>query len=178
MAQPGALALERLASPLAATAGRPGGPNAASQTITLAVENMVCGGCMRKVETALAAVPGVISARANLSAARHRRIREAASGAKLIDALGAIGFRAAELAPEADTRGNAGAALLTRLAVAGFAAANIMLFSVSVWAGSGTQTMQRTSYSIGFRDDRGAGRGLCRAAVFQLGLGSAEAMAR
>ena len=112
----------------------------ASQTVTLAIENMVCGGCMRKVENALTAMPGVASARANLSARRASVVfeegREASAG-KLIDALGAIGFKAAELAPEA-----AGAAkeeergYLSRLAVAGFASMNIMLFSVSVWAGS------------------------------------------
>ncbi len=112
----------------------------AAETVTLAVENMVCGGCMRKVENALAAVPGVTSARANLSAKRatvvfgHRR--EAGAGA-LIDALGAAGFRAAELAPEAiETQQDNGRRLLSRLAVAGFAAMNIMLFSVSVWAGA------------------------------------------
>ena len=39
-------------------------------TTTLAVEGMHCGGCMRKVEQALTAVAGVVSARANLSARR------------------------------------------------------------------------------------------------------------
>ncbi len=113
---------------------------AASQTVTLAVENMVCGGCMRKVETALHAVPGVISARANLSARRASVIfddPQRTSAAVFIDALDAAGFRAAELAPEAmDTAQDNGRRLLSRLAVAGFAAMNIMLFSVSVWAGT------------------------------------------
>ena len=112
----------------------------AKQTVTLAVENMVCGGCMRKVETALAAVPGVISARTNLSAKRVTVVfgeaREGGAG-KLIDALAAIGFNAAELAPETIQTGpDTGRYLLNRLAVAGFAAMNIMLFSVSVWASS------------------------------------------
>ncbi len=110
------------------------------QTVTLAVENMVCGGCMRKVETVLAAVPGVISARVNLSAKRATIVFEKAqdaSAAKAIDALGSIGFRAAELAPETvETAPDNGRRLLSRLAVAGFAAMNIMMFSVSNWAGS------------------------------------------
>ncbi len=110
----------------------------ASQTVTLAVENMVCGGCMRKVEAALSGVPGVVSARANLSARRATVVFDGAQQAgapKLIDALGAVGFKAAELAPEAiaGTQDNS-RPLLARLAVAGFAAANIMLFSVSVWS--------------------------------------------
>ncbi|MGO8778938.1 MAG: heavy metal translocating P-type ATPase [Rhodomicrobium sp.] len=113
----------------------------AVQTVTLAVENMVCGGCMRKVENALAGVPGVISARANLSAKRATVVfgnQEAAGAGTLIDALGAVGFHAAELAPEAiETQQDNGRRFLSRLAVAGFAAMNIMLFSVSVWAGAG-----------------------------------------
>ncbi|HZV20403.1 MAG TPA: heavy metal-associated domain-containing protein, partial [Hyphomicrobiales bacterium] len=49
------------------------GPAARENTchlITLAVPDMTCGGCLRKVEAALAAVPGVMSARANLSERR------------------------------------------------------------------------------------------------------------
>jgi Cu2+-exporting ATPase len=59
------------------------------------------------------------------------------TAAPLVDALGRVGFKAAELAPEAlDSGQDAGRQLLSRLAVAGFAAANIMLLSVSVWSGS------------------------------------------
>ncbi len=79
----------------------------AKQTVTLAVENMVCGGCMRKVETALAAVPGVISARANLSAKRATVVfgnPQQVDAAKLVGALDAIGFRSAEFLPEAMLR--------------------------------------------------------------------------
>ena len=100
-----------------ATEFRPEALSATKQTVTLAVENMVCGGCMRKVETALTAVPGVISARANLSAKRATVVfgnGQAADAAKLIDALAAIGFRAAELAPETiDTTQDGGRGLLT-----------------------------------------------------------------
>ncbi len=116
---------------------------------TLAVENMHCGGCMRKVEAALAAVPGVASARANLSARRVTAMHRptGVSAADLVDALGRAGFKAAELAGES-TDAPAEAAdrdLLKRLGVAGFAAANIMLLSVSVWSGAAgdmTQSVQ------------------------------------
>jgi len=140
MAQPGTLELESsAAAPLAPTLGGTAGPRSAGQTITLAVENMTCGGCMRKVEKALLEVPGVASARANLSARRATVVFEEAlpGAAPLVDALGRIGFKAAELAPDAlDSGQHAGRQLLSRLAVAGFAAANIMLLSVSVWSGS------------------------------------------
>jgi Cu2+-exporting ATPase len=111
---------------------------------TLAVENMHCGGCMRKVEAALAAVPGVTAARANLSARRVTAMHGSAdvNAAGLVDALARAGFQAAELAPDlagdgADARAKAADRdLLQRLGVAGFAAANIMLLSVSVWSGA------------------------------------------
>lgn len=115
-------------------------PPPALAVTTLAIANMHCGGCMRKVESTLAAVPGVISARANLSAKRVSAIHAPgrAETAALIDALDEAGFVAAELVqasiPERET---ADRDFLQRIGVAGFAAANIMLLSVSVWASSG-----------------------------------------
>ena len=108
-------------------------------TTTLAVEGMHCGGCMRKVELALAAVPGVISARANLSARRVAAVHRATgvTGIDLIEALDRIGFKAAELAGTgAELTKAPDQALLKRVGIAGFAAANIMLLSVSVWSGA------------------------------------------
>jgi Cu2+-exporting ATPase len=107
-------------------------------TVTLAIENMTCGGCMRKVEAALAGVSGVTSARANLSERRATVFFEeqAANTARLIDTLKAAGFRAAELAPGTYDKNAASLSLLARVAVAGFAAANIMLLSVSAWSGA------------------------------------------
>jgi Cu2+-exporting ATPase len=104
---------------------------------------------MRKVESALAALPGVSSARANLSARRVSAVHSASavSAADLVDALSRAGFRAAALVD--DSAGAPAKAadqdLLKRLGVAGFAAANIMLLSVSVWSGAAgdmTQSVQ------------------------------------
>jgi P-type Cu2+ transporter len=122
-------------------AGASEGGKDASHPVTtiLAVENMHCGGCMRKVEAALAAVPGVTSARVNLSARRVTAVHGAAgvSTTDLVDALARAGFRAAELAEgTAGPVKSADQELLKRLGVAGFAAANIMLLSVSVWSGA------------------------------------------
>lgn len=113
-----------------------GSEDVSAQTITLIVENMRCGGCMTKVERVLAAAPGVLSARANLSAKRVSATVDAArtSTPELTDALARAGFNAAELAddavPDRDDE-----TLLRAMAVAGFAAANVMLLSVAVWAG-------------------------------------------
>ncbi len=107
-------------------------------TVSLIVENMQCGSCMGRVERALQATPGVASARASLTAKRvavtfDNRTTEPQ---KLIDALDRTGYRAAESVGSADESATARADdLLRRLGVAGFAAANVMLLSVSVWAG-------------------------------------------
>lgn len=115
------------------------GRAACLQTVSLVVENMNCGACIATVERALRRTQGVRDARVNLSARRASVTYDAAlTGPQaLIDALAGAGFRAAESVET--TRGHdAGCAddLLRRLGVAGFAAANVMLLSVSVWAGA------------------------------------------
>lgn len=103
---------------------------------TLAVENMHCGGCMRKVEQKLGEIPGVASARANLSARRVTVTSDKGrvSTDDLIEALAAAGFKAAPLIGRPDER-SGDKDFLRRVGVAGFAAANIMLLSVAVWSG-------------------------------------------
>jgi Cu2+-exporting ATPase len=119
----------------AAKSVSPAGPPA---MLTLAIENMHCGSCLRSVERAALKVPGVETARASLAAKRVSIVYDAArAGAgDFIDALKAAGFAAAaiEAAKErSDTaRQNY---LLRRVAVAGFAAMNIMLISIAVWSG-------------------------------------------
>jgi Cu2+-exporting ATPase len=113
-------------------------PVAAPQSVTLIVENMRCGGCMAAVEKALRTSPGVESARANLSAKRVSARYDAAQTdpEHLVAALERAGFHAAEATYTPDEAAGVRAAdLLRRLGVAGFAAANVMLLSVSVWAG-------------------------------------------
>jgi P-type Cu2+ transporter len=111
---------------------------AVPRTITLAVPGMHCGGCMRKVEQALIAQPGVISARANLSARRVAvgLAQKPADAEQLIAALEAAGFAASVLTAKSSTADrHRDQDYLKRVGVAGFAAANIMLLSVSVWSG-------------------------------------------
>jgi len=60
---------------------------------------MHCGGCMRQVEQALAALPGIDSARANLSAKRVTAVHSPVlKTTELVEALARAGFKAAELA--------------------------------------------------------------------------------
>lgn len=108
--------------------------------MTLAVEGVSCAGCIRKIESGLAKLPGVIDARLNLT---QRRLavdwRDGQiDAAQIIDALERIGYRAHPFAPERIEIDDIAQAkwLLKCLAVAGFAAMNVMLLSVSVWAGN------------------------------------------
>ena len=108
--------------------------------VTLAVENMHCAGCMRRIEDGLLKVPGVIGARANLTTKRVAIDWQdgRSSADAVIGALDAMGYRVAPVDIEA-ARGREAAEdkrLLKAMAVAGFAAANIMLLSVSVWSGN------------------------------------------
>src|SRR4051794_30087448 len=69
-------------------------------TATLSAPDMMCGTCIRDVETALLGVRGVKMARANLGS---RRVTAAydpdrTSVEELVAALGKVGFKAAEIA--------------------------------------------------------------------------------
>mgnify|MGYP003640252168 CR=1 FL=1 len=103
----------------------------------LSVANMHCGGCVRSIERALGETDGVLEARANLTTKRVRvRFDEGVVDLTgLVRSLANAGFEAARFdgglaAVDDDQR-----FLLRCLSVAGFAAANIMLLSVAVWAG-------------------------------------------
>jgi P-type Cu2+ transporter len=105
----------------------------------LMVDGIHCGGCVRRIERALAAEAGVETARVNLTT---RRLvvswrGAAAMAARLVEAVTREGFRATPYDPRQLAAGDAEAErrLLRALAVAGFAAGNVMLLSISVWAG-------------------------------------------
>lgn len=96
---------------------------------------------MAQIETDLPALTGVQSARVNLTGRRVAVIyREGeVTPQALIDRLGALGYMARPFDPREtgltkDDR--EGGRLLKALAVAGFAASNVMLLSVSVWSGA------------------------------------------
>jgi P-type Cu2+ transporter len=106
----------------------------------LAVEGVHCGACIARIETAMKKLPGVTEARLNFT---NRRLHVAWADDKLkpaeiLSTLERIGYRGHPFVPlRAEQEEAAEARRLTRyLAVAGFAAMNVMLLSVSVWAGS------------------------------------------
>jgi Cu2+-exporting ATPase len=118
-----------------------------AQRITLAVEGVHCAGCIRKVESAVRAIPGVQDARLNFTTRRLTvALKEAAqTPSAVLDRLGALGYRAYPFARPAEEEEARHARWLLRcLGVAGFAAMNVMLLSVSVWSGNITDITPET----------------------------------
>jgi Cu2+-exporting ATPase len=106
----------------------------------LAVEGIRCAGCMHAIENGLAKDAAILKARVNLALKRVTvEWREGALRPEaVIERLGALGFKAYPFLPSAerDAVTLEERRLLRYLAVAGFAAMNIMLLSVSVWSGA------------------------------------------
>lgn len=102
----------------------------------LSVPGIHCGGCVSKIERAFAALPGVEQARVNLSTRRASITWRAPEPPAFGPALDSLGFEG-HLHTDARPGGDAGYGRLVRaLAVAGFAAMNIMGLSVAVWSGA------------------------------------------
>ncbi len=126
------------ATPLIGPAGADGA------TTHFMVENVHCGGCMRKIEREIGKLPGVEQARLNLTTRRLKVVTSAntVGTADIVDAvvekLESLGYPARPYDPSA--LGSADELverkLLRAMTIAGFAAANVMLLSVSAWAGT------------------------------------------
>ena len=107
--------------------------------LSLMVDGLHCAACVWLIETVLSRQPGVTTARVNMTSRRlalHWRDRETDVG-QLVALVGRLGYR---LVPfdEGLTRAVAREGereLLRAMAVAGFAAGNVMLLSVAIWAG-------------------------------------------
>jgi len=114
----------------------------------LAVDGVACAGCIRKIENGLKQVPGIVDARLNFTNRRlavdwHNGMLDPGD---VIRALDRIGYRASPFEPERVETDEARHArwLMKCLAVAGFAAVNVMLLSVSVWSGNVTDMTAET----------------------------------
>jgi Cu2+-exporting ATPase len=113
-----------------------------SAQLEFAVPDAHCAACIRTIEAALTAMPEVRSARVNLTRRRVRVVYDPkARPSELAAAIRTSGYHTYVLDPSQESDGDPVLAEMVRaLGVAGFAAGNIMLFSVSVWSGANEAT--------------------------------------
>jgi len=113
--------------------------------LDLAIEGISCAGCMAKIERSLSEIPQVTSARVNLT--DRRLALEWKAGvvdpSLFVDRLAELGYKAYpfEIAGAEAVEVERSRALLRRLGVAAFAAMNVMMLSVPVWSGNGSDML-------------------------------------
>ncbi|WP_322889893.1 MULTISPECIES: heavy metal translocating P-type ATPase [unclassified Yoonia] len=109
------------------------------EQIMLSLPAIHCVACITGVERALERLDGVASARVNLSMKRVTvGLARPVAPETLIDALELAGFEARSLDSSllSAEKDPVGSALMTRIAVSGFAMMNVMLMSVAIWSGA------------------------------------------
>ncbi|MCP5086651.1 MAG: cadmium-translocating P-type ATPase [Rhodobacteraceae bacterium] len=116
--------------------------NAIGRRLIFSLPGVHCAGCIGKVERGVSELSGVLEARLNLSQKRLYVDADPNLSDLIINRLASFGYTAHGLDQDILQKGRdpAGRALLLRLAVAGFAMMNVMLLSVSVWAGAEGET--------------------------------------
>ncbi|MEN0653791.1 MULTISPECIES: heavy metal translocating P-type ATPase [Hyphobacterium] len=109
--------------------------------IDLLVKGVHCAGCIARVEGGMTEMPGVRNARLNLSTGRLALSWDGdkSKARDFVRRLAEIGYPATPYAPEESRSAQdvEEKRLLKCMAVAGFATANVMLFSIPVWFGQG-----------------------------------------
>ncbi len=137
----------------------------------LAVDGIACGACIARIEGAVKQLPGVTEARLNYT---NRRLHVAWSDGALdpsqilttLEGIGYSGYPFVPLRAEQEEAAES-CRLLLCVAVAGFAAMNVMLLSVAVWSGNATDITPETRDFFHWASALIAlpGGGLCRPAV-------------
>ena len=120
--------------------------------LELLVSGARCAACIRKIETAVAGVPGVAGARLNLTTGKlavELAGREA-NPERVVETVEGLGYRAclfdpAEAVAAIDREGRE---LAVALGVAGFGAGNVMMFTVPAWAGLFGQELTPTTLTL------------------------------
>lgn len=107
--------------------------------VNFVVDGVHCGGCVKRVERAVNGLEGVANGRLNLSTKRLTVVFEQAlvRPREIVSAIVGAGYGARPYDPKTleTQQARDEKELITCMGVAGFAAANVMLLSVSVWAG-------------------------------------------
>jgi P-type Cu2+ transporter len=120
--------------------------------------------------------------RANMTTRRLRLIWRGADedANHLIEGIEALGYRLVRFETSAlgAIQDCTGRTLVDCVAVAGFAAGNVMLISIGIWAGRfdrSCRTSDTGTAALGLGADRDAGDRLCRATILFLGTSSTSA---
>jgi P-type Cu2+ transporter len=108
-----------------------------SRELTLAIDGLQCGACVWLIESLLAKEPGIMTGRVNMTTHRLRMVWHGANedAGRFVGRVESLGYRLVPFLAAAQDR--TGTALMRALAVAGFAAGNVMLISIGIWAGQG-----------------------------------------
>ncbi len=106
-------------------------------SLNCTVEGMTCGRCAITIESELNRLAGVASARVNATTRRLRVEidRKVTEPEQVLAAVSALGYGIHPYADDTSSGESRQGNLLVPLAVAGFGTMNVMLFSVSIWAG-------------------------------------------
>lgn len=102
----------------------------------LSVPAVHCAACIQAIETALGKLDRVEGARVNLSTKRVSVRWRGDEVPPIVATVGRLGYQAHLFDPVGEQKDKTLSELIRAVAVAGFAAGNIMLLSVSVWSGA------------------------------------------
>ncbi len=110
-----------------------------AKELVLAIDGLRCGACVWLIESVLGREPSVLTGRVNMTTRRLRLIWSGsnAEAQRLVGVIESLGYRLIPFDPAAlaASRDDTDRALIRALAVAGFAAINVMLLSIGIWAG-------------------------------------------
>lgn len=104
--------------------------------VDLSVPGIHCGACMQKIEEAIGRLDRVESARVNLSTRRVCVRWRGDAVPPIATTIGGLGYEANLFDVAGADKDETLAELIRAVAIAGFAAGNIMLLSVSIWSGA------------------------------------------
>lgn len=113
-----------------------------TEQLHLMIDGLQCAACVWLIESAMSRQPGIVQARMNMTTRRLLlRWRSGETDANsVVETVARLGYRAVPYDPDriGTSQKKAETELVRAMAVAGFATSNVMLLSVSVWAGHAT----------------------------------------
>ncbi len=110
-----------------------------AKELVLAIDGLRCGACVWLIESVLGREPSVQVGRVNMTSRRLKLVWRGpeSEAIRLVGRIETLGYRLVPFDPVAlaAARDDTDRALIRALAVAGFAAINVMLMSIGIWAG-------------------------------------------